>query len=71
MDMEEAKGKAQQIEGKVREEVGKLTGDNRESLDEMLETARTTIRENPLIAVGIALAAGYMIGLLSRGRRKN
>ena len=35
----------------------------RESLDDALETGRTTVQERPLVAVGVALAVGVAIGL--------
>jgi ElaB/YqjD/DUF883 family membrane-anchored ribosome-binding protein len=42
----------------------------RESLDDGVETGRTTIKERPLMAVGFALVFGVAIGLLF-GRSKN
>ena len=33
-----------------------------------LETARDYVRENPLQAVGMALAAGYLLSILMRSR---
>ena len=33
-----------------------------------LETAREYVRENPLQAMGIAAAAGYLLSVLMRGR---
>jgi ElaB/YqjD/DUF883 family membrane-anchored ribosome-binding protein len=38
--------------------------------DEELETGRREIREHPLLAVGIALSAGVVLGLLL-GKRKD
>jgi ElaB/YqjD/DUF883 family membrane-anchored ribosome-binding protein len=40
----------------------------REMRDEWAESLRETIRENPLAAVGVALAAGVLIAQLSRTR---
>lgn len=40
----------------------------RELRDEWAESLRETIRENPLAAVGVALAAGVLIAQLSRTR---
>ncbi len=34
--------------------------------DQMLESCRQTIRERPLVTVGVVLAAGYLIGRLAR-----
>jgi ElaB/YqjD/DUF883 family membrane-anchored ribosome-binding protein len=36
--------------------------------DEYLETAREYVKENPFMAVGIALAAGYLFGKISSWR---
>jgi len=38
----------------------------REMTDEWLETLRCTVRENPLAAVGAALALGLLVARLSR-----
>lgn len=35
-----------------------------ESLDDALETGRATIKERPLLAVGVAVLVGVMIGML-------
>ncbi len=32
----------------------------------MLESSRQTIRERPLVTLGVVLAAGYLIGRLGR-----
>lgn len=40
--------------------------DMREWRDEWTESVRTTVRENPLAAVGVALAVGMLIARLSR-----
>jgi ElaB/YqjD/DUF883 family membrane-anchored ribosome-binding protein len=36
--------------------------------DDYLETAREYVKENPFMAVGIALAAGYLFGKISSWR---
>ena len=36
--------------------------------EEYMESAREYVKENPLMAVGIALAAGYLFGKLTAGR---
>lgn len=36
--------------------------------DEYLETAREYVKENPFMAVGIAIAAGYLFGKISSWR---
>jgi ElaB/YqjD/DUF883 family membrane-anchored ribosome-binding protein len=43
----------------------------RESLDDAVESGRTTIRDQPLMAVGIAVAAGVVIGLLFGRKSKS
>jgi len=43
----------------------------RESLDDAVETGRSTIQERPLMAVGVALAAGVVIGLIFGRKSKN
>jgi ElaB/YqjD/DUF883 family membrane-anchored ribosome-binding protein len=45
--------------------------DAHERFDGAVETGRTTIQERPLMAVGIALAAGVAIGLIFGRRNKN
>ncbi len=42
------------------------TDDMREWRDEWTESLRTTVRDNPLAAVGVALAVGVLIARLSR-----
>jgi ElaB/YqjD/DUF883 family membrane-anchored ribosome-binding protein len=36
--------------------------------DDYMETARDYVKENPLMALGIALAAGYLFGKISSWR---
>jgi len=38
----------------------------RQTQDQMVTSARDYIRERPLVTLGIALAAGYLIGRLAR-----
>jgi ElaB/YqjD/DUF883 family membrane-anchored ribosome-binding protein len=45
--------------------------DARESFDDALATGRTTIQERPLMAVGVALAVGVVIGLLFGPKRRD
>jgi ElaB/YqjD/DUF883 family membrane-anchored ribosome-binding protein len=45
--------------------------DAHESFDDAVETGRTRIQERPLMAVGVALAAGVVIGLIFGRRTKN
>lgn len=37
--------------------------------DEALESARGYVREHPVQALGIAVAAGYLLSLITRSRR--
>ena len=39
----------------------------RETIEDQAETLSETVRERPLLAVGIAVAAGYLIGRLMGG----
>jgi ElaB/YqjD/DUF883 family membrane-anchored ribosome-binding protein len=46
--------------------VSQKTGDYTRAPQAALESACATIRERPLLSVGIALAAGYVIGRIAR-----
>ena len=39
----------------------------RETIEDQAETIAETVRERPLLAVGIAVAAGYLVGRLMGG----
>jgi ElaB/YqjD/DUF883 family membrane-anchored ribosome-binding protein len=53
--------------GDVRETIENA----REGLDDALETGRATIQERPLMAVGVAVVFGVVIGLLVGRKGKN
>ncbi|MBE7211244.1 MAG: CsbD family protein [Gluconacetobacter diazotrophicus] len=62
----QAEGKFDQASGRVQAEYGDLLDDARDQLDE----AGELIRDNPLVAVGIGLGLGFVLGWLltpSRG----
>lgn len=79
--LESVEGKAQKWAGKAQDAVGGLTGDTatqvegkvrqaagyaQETYGEALGTLRDKTAENPIWAVAIAAAAGYILGALSR-----
>ncbi|OWT77133.1 MULTISPECIES: CsbD family protein [unclassified Achromobacter] len=81
--LESVEGKAQKMAGRVQDAVGGLTGDAatqvegkvrqaagyaQESYGEALGTLRDKTAENPIWAVAIAAAAGYLLGTLSSRR---
>ena len=53
-------------EGAAPEAVAERT---ESSLERQLDELETLVRENPLAAVGVAAAAGLVLGLLLTGRR--
>jgi ElaB/YqjD/DUF883 family membrane-anchored ribosome-binding protein len=53
---------AQQVAERFGEKSEELLG----MKDEYLETAREYVKENPFMAIGIALAAGYLFGKIAR-----
>jgi ElaB/YqjD/DUF883 family membrane-anchored ribosome-binding protein len=53
--------------GEVRDTMQKA----REGLDDTLEIGRSTIRERPLMAVGVAVVVGVVIGLLLNRKGRN
>ena len=69
----EAVDRAADAAGRVAERVGeKIEGlqDRRDELMELpetwMESARDYVKENPLQALGIALAAGYILSMMMR-----
>jgi ElaB/YqjD/DUF883 family membrane-anchored ribosome-binding protein len=52
--------------------VAERVGDKRDELWEMqenwVEGARDYVREHPIAALGMALAAGYLLSMIMRGR---
>jgi uncharacterized protein YjbJ (UPF0337 family) len=75
--MSDLQGKAREMAGRVQEKVGQFTGDaktqaeglyNQASGQAEQQIARLSdvIKEQPLVAVLVAAAAGYLLGRLTR-----
>ena len=75
--MSEFQGRAREMAGRVQEKVGKFTGDaktqaeglyNQASGQAEQQIARLSdvIKEQPIAAVLVAAAAGYLLGRLTR-----
>jgi len=75
--MSDLQGKAREMAGRVQEKVGQFTGDaktqaeglyNQASGQAEQQIARLSdvIKDQPIAAVLVAAAAGYLLGLLTR-----
>ncbi|MBV8032117.1 MAG: hypothetical protein JO035_11465 [Betaproteobacteria bacterium] len=71
----EAVDRAAETAGRVAGKLGERLDDLQEKGEALIgmpqgwmESARSYVRENPLQALGIALAAGYVLSLLMRDR---
>jgi ElaB/YqjD/DUF883 family membrane-anchored ribosome-binding protein len=60
--------RATQTAAQVAERFGEKGEELLAMKDDYLETAREYVKENPFMAVGIALAAGYLFGKISSWR---
>ena len=60
--------RATQTAAQVAERFSEKGDELLEMKDDYLETARDYVKENPFMAVGIALAAGYLFGKISSWR---
>ena len=60
--------RATQTASQVAERFGEKGEELLSMKDDYVETARDYVKENPLIALGIALAAGYLFGKITGGR---
>jgi ElaB/YqjD/DUF883 family membrane-anchored ribosome-binding protein len=68
---ESAKGavdRAAQTASQMAEQLGERSEEYLAMKDEYVENTREYVRENPLVAVGIALAAGYLFGKITSWR---
>lgn len=62
----QAKATAEAKKSEVVSVANAKVAETKAKYDELSTTAETTIRENPLSSVAIAVAAGVFLGLLSR-----
>jgi ElaB/YqjD/DUF883 family membrane-anchored ribosome-binding protein len=60
--------RATQSAAQVAERFGEKSDELLAMKDEYVEAARDYVKENPLMALGIALAAGYLFGKISSWR---
>jgi ElaB/YqjD/DUF883 family membrane-anchored ribosome-binding protein len=60
--------RATQTAAQVAERFSEKGEELLEMKDDYIETAREYVKENPFMAVGIALAAGYLFGKISSWR---
>lgn len=63
----QGEGKFDQLSGKAQRQFG----DTIEEAQDQIENVTSLIRERPLAAVGIAVGAGFLLGLLLIPSRKN
>lgn len=70
----QAKGKLNQVAGTVQDKVGQVKEQAQDALEQARAKAEdaygdleTYVREKPAASVGVALAAGLVLGLLLRG----
>ncbi len=63
----QGEGKVDQLTGKAQREFG----DTLDDAQDQLEGIVSTIRDRPLIAVGVAAGAGFLLGLLLIPSRKS
>lgn len=64
----EAVERATQTASQLAERMGAKSEELLAMRDEYVETAREYVKENPLVAVGLAVAAGFLLGKIT-GRR--
>lgn len=60
--------RATQTAAQVAERFGEKGEELLAMKDDYIETAREYVKENPIMAVGIALAAGYLFGKITSWR---
>lgn len=69
--VDRAAGAASAAAGRLGEKAEALAGKRDELLDlkdDWVEGAREYVREHPFAAVGIAVAAGYLVSMMMRGK---
>ncbi|HZQ73882.1 MAG TPA: hypothetical protein VFB08_13280 [Burkholderiales bacterium] len=69
--VDRAAGAAQQVADRLNEHAERITDKGEELLamkDDWIETARDYVREKPFAALGMALAAGYLLHMITRSR---
>lgn len=60
--------RATQTASQVAERFGERSDELLAMKDDYIESARDYVKENPLMALGIALAAGYLFGKITSWR---
>jgi len=60
--------RATQTAAQMAEQLGEKGEEYLEIKDEYIESAREYVKANPLLAIGIALAAGYLFGKITSWR---
>jgi ElaB/YqjD/DUF883 family membrane-anchored ribosome-binding protein len=60
--------RATQTVGHIAEQYGDKAEEYLQMKDQYIETARGYVKENPLMAIGLALAAGYLFGKITSWR---
>jgi len=60
--------RASQSASQVAERFGEKSDELLAMKDDYIESARDYVKENPLMALGIALAAGYLFGKITSWR---
>jgi ElaB/YqjD/DUF883 family membrane-anchored ribosome-binding protein len=60
--------RATQSVGQIAQQYGEKAEELLAMKDDYMETAREYVKQNPLMAVGIALAAGYLVGKITSWR---
>lgn len=60
--------RAAQAASQVAERFGEKADEWMEMQENWVEGAREYVREHPVAAIGIAVAAGYLLSMMTRGR---
>jgi ElaB/YqjD/DUF883 family membrane-anchored ribosome-binding protein len=60
--------RATQAAASVADRVGEKYDELYAMQEDWMETGREYVREHPVAAIGMALAAGYLLSMLMRGR---